>query len=191
MGRWSHGWVVGLSLTFGALGCASTQPPLKRDLETMQRESTPAQLAQRGEAFAAVGDMTRAEQYFVAALRGGGDAGALARRLIAVCVADGRYPAALEYADEYLRKHPDGADVRFAAATLRRALGDDEGARRELERVIAIRPDLADAQYALAQIERDDGNVMAADARFRAYLKIDPTGAHAEEARANLMSSVP
>lgn len=188
--RWTNVLAAAL-VAVSAVGCASTQPKLKRDLEVMRRETTPAQLVARGEAFAAVGDMTRAEQYFVAALRSGGEAGKLARRLVAVCVADGRYPAALEYADEYLRKHPVDPDLRFAAAVLRRALGDADGAYRDLKHILLAQPNFADAHYVLAQIERDRGNLKLANAEFREYLKSDPAGTYAEEVRGNLVGGKP
>ncbi len=191
MERWSKVLVVALVAMSTAAGCAPAQPKLKRDLEVMRRESTPAQLVARGEAFAAVGDMTRAEQYFVAALRSGGEAGKLTRRLVAVCVADGRYPAALEYADEFLRKHPVDPDIRFAAAVLRRALGDADGAYRDLKHILLAQPNFADAHYVLAQIERDRGNPKLANAEFREYLKSDPAGAYAEEVRGNLLGGKP
>lgn len=174
-----------------SVGCAPPQPKMQRDLEEMRRETNPKALADRGDAFASLGDMTRAEQYFVAAVREGGDAAALTRRLVAVCVADGRYPAALEYATEHLRKHPGSVDVRFAAATLYKALGDADFARKELARVLGTAPDFADAHYALAQLDREAGDPMAADASYRSYLRIEPTGPHADEARNNLMRSVP
>lgn len=180
-----------VALFASVVGCAPSQPKLAHDVDAMKRESSPNALTARGEAFASVGDMTRAEQYFAAALREGGDPERLTRKLVAVCVADGRYPSALEHANEYLRKHPGGTDVRFAAATLKRALGDQEGAKSELTRVLRVTPEFADAHYALAQIEHDEGNVMGADAEFRAYLQIAPGGDHADEARSNLMGTVP
>ena len=167
-------------------GCAPAESKLDRGIETMQRESTPSALSSRGEAFAALGDMTRAEQYFVAALKAGGEPGALVRRLVAVCVADGRYPVAIEYAEDYLRNHPRDVDVRYVTATMRAALGDASGAKDELRVVLAAKPNLADAHYALAQIAKNEGDVMRADAEFRHYLRLDPAGRHAEVARENL-----
>jgi len=184
-------WAALAMSVAGATGCASQRQDMHRGLETMRRESTPSELEARGEAFAALGDMTRAEQYFVAALKAGGEPGALVRRLVAVCVADGRYPVALEYAEDYLRNHPNDADVRYVTATVRAALGDVEGARQSLRSVLASRPELVDAHYALAIIERDGGDAMAADEQFRHYLRLSPNGPRAEVARANLMQSVP
>lgn len=174
-----------------SFGCAAPQSRMQKGIEAMQAESAPDQLAARGDSFAAVGDMTRAEQYFVAALRSGGEPARLVRRLIAVCVADGRYPVALDYADEHLRKHPADVDVRYAAATLRVAIGDEKRAREELERVLAARPAFGDAHYALALLDKDKGDAVAADARFRAYLAASPEGEHAEIAHANLLRTIP
>ncbi len=174
-----------------ATGCADRQMSADRGAEEMRRASRPAELSARGEAFARIGDMTRAEQYFAAALKAGGDAAPLVRRLMAVCVADGRYPVALEYAEDYLRNRPTDVDVRYASGTVRAAIGDLAGARSALRSVIAAKPGLADPHYALAQIERGDGNVMGADAEFREYLRLAPDGPRAEVARANLMRAVP
>lgn len=188
--KWS-GVAVALVGAAGLFGCASPQSKMQQGVAIMRAESAPDQLAARGDTFAAVGDMTRAEQYFVAALRAGGEPARLVRRLIAVCVADGRYPVALEYADEHLRKHPSDIDVRYAAATLRIAGGDEQRARRELTLVLAARPKFAEAHYVLAQLDQGNGDVMSADAEFRAYLASAPEGEHAEIARANLMRTVP
>lgn len=170
----------------GAMGCAPAESKLDRGVEAMRRESNPTALSSRGEAFAALGDMTRAEQYFVAALKAGGEPGALVRRLIAVCVADGRYPVAIEYAEEYLRNHPRDVDVRYVMATVRAALGDASTAKEELRVVLAAKPNLADAHFALAQIARTEGDVVEADAELRHYLRLEPSGRHAEVAQETL-----
>lgn len=187
---WSGRWVVVTAL-LSLTACAGPRSRARTASEDVREESTPGELVRRGEAFAALGDMTRAEQYFVAALKAGGDAGALVRRLVAVCVADGRYPVALEYAEEHLRNHPTDVAVRHAAATVRAALGDVGGARVELRAVLGSRPDIADAHYALAILAKGEGDVMGADASFREYLRLAPNGPRAEVARANLMQTVP
>jgi tetratricopeptide (TPR) repeat protein len=187
----TSGVAVALVWAAGSFGCAAPQSKMQEGVAIMQAESAPDQLAGRGDSFAAVGDMTRAEQYFVAALRSGGDPARLVRRLIAVCVADSRYPVALEYADDYLRKHPGDIDVRYAAATLRIAIGDEARARQDLGLVLAAKPAFGEAHYVLALLDKGNGDVMAADTQFRAYLASAPDGEHAEIARANLMRAVP
>ncbi len=173
------------------MGCGVPHSKMQESVDSIRAESAPDQLAGRGDLFALAGDMTRAEQYFVAALHSGGEPARLVRRLIAVCVADGRYPVALEYADEHLRKHPSDIDVRYAAATLRIAIGDEARARRDLAAVLSVKPAFSEAHYVLALLDKGNGDAMSADAQFRAYLALGPAGEHAEIARANLMRTVP
>jgi tetratricopeptide (TPR) repeat protein len=176
------------------VGCAAPtrQQKVTQDVESVRREATPERLQSRGEASEAVGDLTRAEQYYVAALKGGGDERALTRRLLVVCAADGRYPAAANYGEDYLRRHPDDTEMRFAVATMQIALGDVDSARVGLERVVAERPDLTDAHYALATVLRDKGDAaLQADAQLREYLRQSPRGQYAETARAALLKAVP
>jgi len=189
--RWVEIGIVSVACTAGAFGCSAPTSRVERGIETMQRESTPGKLGAHGDAAAALGDMTRAEQYYMAALQAGGDKARLVRRLVAVCVVDGRYPVALEYAEHYLQDHPGDIDVRYVTATLRLATGDDKRAMDELALVAKARPQFGDVHYALAMIHRRRGDVMAADSSFRAYLTIAPEGAHAEVARENLMRTVP
>ena len=177
-----------------ASACASQthEQRVAKDLETVRRETTPDRLQRRGEAAAALGDLTRAEQYFVAALKSGGDDRELTRRLLVVCSSDGRYPAAAVYGEEYLRKHPGDTEVRFALATVHLALGELQSAREELERVVSERPDLAEAHYALATILREEGEQLAdADRHLREYIRLSPNGQYVEAARASLLKSVP
>src|ERR1043165_3527417 len=110
-----------LVLSLGLAGCAAQH---KRAPDQANLETNPKELFARGQPSAAAGDMTRAEQYFVAALRAGGDEGVITRRRLGVCAADQRSPVALHYADTYLRHHPDDTELRFARASLYAATGD-------------------------------------------------------------------
>jgi Flp pilus assembly protein TadD len=106
-------------------------------------------------------------------------------------VRDKQYRAASLAAENHLRKHPADVSLRFVAGTLHASLGDAVSARRDFEEVIAREPSNAEAHYALAVSLRDDkGDLVAADEHFRHYLKLSPDGAHAEEARGLLLSSV-
>jgi tetratricopeptide (TPR) repeat protein len=176
-----------------AIGCAEqTQAAKVRDdIATIKKETTAERLRQRGEASAAVGDMTRAEQYYVAALRAGGDERDLTKRLLIVCVSDGRFPVALEYSDAYLQRHPNDSEVRFAAASIYAAVGDHYHARVGLERVLQDHPDLAEAHYALGSVLREEADLVNADVHFREYLRLQPNGEYAEATRASLLKSVP
>ena len=95
--------------------------------------------------------MTRAEQYFSAALAGGGDDDAIVPILIVkVCVRDGRYELAIEYAEPYAQKHPSDMRVRYLLGTLYDGIGAFDRARAELESVIATKPNDAEPHWALA-----------------------------------------
>jgi tetratricopeptide (TPR) repeat protein len=179
------------SLAFSA--CATTREARRqRDEEALKKDSDPKQLAVYGEVSAAAGDMTRAEQYLVAALKAGGDEKAIVPRLLAVCIADQRYPGALDYAETYLRRHPSDTDVRFVAASIYAAVGDTARAREGFERVVAERPNLAEAHYGLATVLRQVGSEpVTADRHYREYLRLQPDGAYAEAARDHLLKSVP
>jgi tetratricopeptide (TPR) repeat protein len=184
---------LALALTFaGALGCAKTpQERAKHDTDIIRRESTPERLQARGEAAAMAGDLTRAEQYFVAAMKAGGDERTLTTRLLVVCVTDSRYPAAATYGEEYLHRHPKDPEIRFAVSTVYIGLGDLPRARDGLREVVEERPDMADAHYALASVLRDSGeSLLDADKELREYIRLSPEGQYAEAARASLLKSV-
>jgi hypothetical protein len=62
--------LLGLSALATACGGAAAE---RREREAAAQEASAPELFRRGEASASVGDLTRAEQYFVAALKSGGD----------------------------------------------------------------------------------------------------------------------
>jgi tetratricopeptide (TPR) repeat protein len=160
--------------------------------EELRKQSSAAELQRRGEVCARLGDLTRAEQYLIAALKAGGDEKQLTERLLVVCVADQRYPAAVEYAEQYLHRHPDDDDIKFATATLHVALGDMERARKLLEQVLRSRPDWPEAHYALASVLREQGEARElADVHDLAYLKQRPQGALSAAARARIAERMP
>lgn len=168
-------------------GCASSALTQQRERAALQKESTAHVLIEHGDAAAAIGDMTRAEQYFVAALKAGGEESRIVRRLLVVCVADQRYPAAAEYAEQYLRRHPLDVDLRFATASIQIAVGDTARARELLDAVLRERPNWAEAHYALAGLMRSQGEPLAlADLHDLQYLKLEPHGPLADTARARL-----
>ncbi len=180
-------------LALGALmGCASTPgSTVKARMETINKEDTPEKLLDRGKAFASMGDATRAEEYFAAAIAKGGNEERIEPLLLSVCATNGRYRVAIEYAEQYLAKHPSDVRVRFLLGALYEAVGDGAAARSNLELVLDARPDDADAHYALAVLLRDqERDPVAADPHFREYLRLSPRGPHAEEAQASLLKSV-
>jgi len=169
------------------LGGCSINPgqSIRADAEMVRRESTWEVLQARGDTFGAVGDTTRAEQYYAAALTAGGNAATLVRRLIRVCVRDQRYRAAFVYADDYLRRHPTDHAVRFAHATIASAIGDTELAHTELTQLTRATPNDPEVHFALAVLLRDDfADLPQARRHFSRYLALAPQGVNASQARA-------
>ncbi len=181
--------VVVATITLGALGCspAGSPPDKATVVTTFQKEQAPDKLFAEGKALAALGDSVRAEQYLAAALVGGGDDKAITPLLVQVCVNDGRLRSAIEYAEPYVRKHPDDVRARYLLGTLYGGIGAFDRARAEYEAVIAAKPDTPEPHWALALLLRDDLNDQPnATIHFREYLRLAPTGAHADEARASI-----
>lgn len=175
-----------------AVGCASApEQRLQSDVHAFQNEQEPAKLTARGRAFAAMGDTTRAREYFDAALQAGGDDAELTPLLLGVCVRDGRYRLAIDYAERYVRKHPRDERMRFVLGTLHAGIGEPSAAQAELARVVTTSPQNSDAHYALAVLLRDQQNdLLGADRHFRAYLELKPNGEHSEEAKSSLLQAV-
>jgi tetratricopeptide (TPR) repeat protein len=173
-----------------ACGGAAPQPEFAGG-EVAARPETEL-LMRHARAFAANRDYTRAEQYLNLALQSGRSEIEVTPLLIDVCVKDQRYRAALQYAQEHLRRHPRAYRLRFVEGTLLAALGEVARAREALERVLSVSPKHADAHYSLAVLLRDDlGNHLDADRHFRFYLELSPAGSHAEEARQSLLEAMP
>lgn len=181
------------SFVLGGAGCAHTPAEkAELDLATMRSEHSKENLADRGKAFAAVGDLTRAEEYLAAALDQGGNPREILPLLLDVCVRGGRYRSAIQHAENHLRRNPHDYATRLVVGTLYAALGEDKDAKAALNQVVEARPNDAQAHYVLAVLARDNENdVISADRHFREYLRIEPNGAHAEEARAALLKRMP
>lgn len=173
-------------------GCATTAgDTIRTNAAMVKAESTPDKLLERGDAYASVNDMTRAEQYYAASLAAQGNPALLVRRLIRACVSDQRYRVAIDYAENYLRKAPTDNEVRFALATMQGAIGDAPSARDNFEKVLRQTPNDADAHFAVGLLLRDGlKDPFAADKHFRDYLRISPGGPNAEQAKTSLLKTV-
>lgn len=183
--------IFSLALCAASSACASAAAERRQEEAAVQQESTAAELLKKGEASVSVGDTTRAEQYYVSALKAGADPHLIVSKLLLVCVADQRFPAAIEYAEQYLYRRPNDLDIAFAAASLHAAVGEAPRARELLERVLRDYPNSAEAHYALASVLRKEGDALdLADQHDLAYLKLSPTGPFAETARARLNREV-
>jgi tetratricopeptide (TPR) repeat protein len=185
-----------LVVTIGALvlvGCAPARPAgdVRSNLNVIRRETSEDKLLERGAAFAAVGDLTRAEQYLAAALDAGGDAEKILPLLLRVCVEAEKYRVAADYARDYLRRKPDNVALRMLLGSLEAAIGNRQAAREEMRWVIERQPSNADAHFELALLLRDDNiDLEEANLHFREYLRLTPTGSRAPEARAALLKGV-
>jgi tetratricopeptide (TPR) repeat protein len=186
-------WPIAVAILALAAGCASgSRGAVRTNADVMREERTADKLYERGRAFAAVGDHTRAEQYLSMALDAGGDPAVIMPLLLRACIQGERYLVALEYARDDLRRNPDDTHLRFVVASLDIAVGDEKGAASELRAMLATDPDDAEAHYVLASLVRDArGDPDEANQHFREYLRLSPDGAHASAARASLVKEVP
>lgn len=185
---------VALAIALGTAACGSARSgdEVRANVATFERDQRPDRLVELGKAFAQVGDLTRAEQYFSAALDAGADSFVVTPMLLKVCIGDGRYRAALEYGEAHLRKHPGDSRTRFVVATVYSAIGEADKAKAHLERVVLERPAEAEAHFALGVLMRESfKDPVEADRHFRDYLRLQPGGSHAEEAQASLLRSLP
>ena len=174
------------------VGCGRQGPEVKSQIEVVQRENTWQKLFERGRAFAQVGDQTRAEQYLSAALDAGGDGRKILPMLMSVCVEAKKYRVAIDYGDEYLKKEPGDVRLRHLLGTLHLVMGETPQAKECFEEVLRRDTAMPETHYALAVLLRDqERNLVGADKHFRDYLRLSPAGAHAPEARASLLKSVP
>jgi tetratricopeptide (TPR) repeat protein len=159
-------------------------------------EATPgpsvAELLDRGRGFAAVGDLTRAEQYFSAALEAGADPKRTVPLLVHVCVEAKRYRVASDYVQQELRRDPEDASLRLLHGLLEASVGNRAVALHEYKLVLDGRPDDSESHYAMAVLLRDGlDDAVGASEHFRAYLRLSPDGVHAGEARASLLEGRP
>lgn len=180
-------WLVGC----GAPAQSPQAESIKADVATYNREHTADKLVDRGKGFAAMGDYLRAEEYLADAMSQGADPKKIMPLLLEVCIREGRYRLAAQYAKDYLVAHPNDVRVRLVLASLYSATADYKLAKSEFERVLYTRPNDAQAHYALAVLLRDaEQDVVGADQHFREYLRLDPKGQHVEEARSSVLHRV-
>jgi tetratricopeptide (TPR) repeat protein len=182
---------VGIVSLIVVAGCAQRSgSTLRSSVEVMREERTADKLLERGRAFVAIGDNTRAEQYLSAALDAGGPPAVILPLLVRVCVDGDRYRVALDYARSYLDTDPNNAPLRRVAASIESALGQREDALRDLRELCRADPDDAELHFELASIAKTD-DPEEADLHFREYLRLAPGGEHARQAEMGLLKVVP
>lgn len=89
-------------------------------------------------------------------------------------VGEGRLQLALRAFEAELLAKPDVVAARLELATLRRRLGDIEGARRELELARGILPESPEIMENLALLEFSAGRLDEAEKRLNEALALDP-----------------
>jgi tetratricopeptide (TPR) repeat protein len=186
-------YVAWLAAALASVACArNPEAEVRSSLEAAEQARRPERALARARAFASVGDLMRAEQYLKLALDAGADSSEVTPLLVEVCTRDQRFLDAIQHIEHHLRHHPDDARLRYVLASLEAAVGNQERARAEYERVLAREPNNAEVHYALAVLLRDGvANLEQADSHFRAYLRLRPGGNHAEESRAALLTELP
>lgn len=180
-----------LAVTLALLaGCAApaNQPPLAAARAPLKDAGL---LSERGDAFSEVGDFTRAEQYYGAAIAAGANPAVILPRLLRACLGAGDLRLAADYAETELSRAPDNARLRFLVGALHAKVGDGVSARTHLVRAATELPRDAEVQFSVAAFFRDDmKDRVASDPFFREYLKLEPAGRHAVEAKNSLMETV-
>ena len=174
--------------------CTPKAPESKvaRDIKIVREENKPERLFEKAKAFHQIGDLTRAEQYYAAALEQGYPEAKVLPLLLHVCIESSRFQVAIEYAEPALKKNPRDYRLRTVVASLYSAIGYHTRARTYYETALEDEPNDATAHYALAVLLRDEfKDVVSADKHFREYLRVAPEGPHAQEAKGSLLKEVP
>lgn len=190
MQRIFSAFVIVTALSAVGCGAAALNGPTKANAGASPLKD-PAILVERGEAFAANGDFTRAQQYYAAAIAAGGKSSAILPQLLKACIAAGDLRLAAEYAETALARNPDDAHLRFLTGALQAQIGNRPGARKHLVQAAKELEKDPNVQFSVATFFRDDvQDRIEADPYFRDYLRLAPKGEHAAEARGSLMERV-
>jgi tetratricopeptide (TPR) repeat protein len=184
--------VLCISSVLVPLSLMACSAPAQKPAETARAQLKDTRLlVERGRAYSEVGDYTRAEQYFGAALSAGAKPEIVLPHLLEACVQSGHLRLASEYAEQQLARDPGNPHLRFLAGAIHAQLGNRASARGHLQQAAAELPNDANVQFSVATFFRDDlHDRVEADPYFRTYLSLAPTGEHANEARASLMERV-
>jgi tetratricopeptide (TPR) repeat protein len=180
-----------LVTALSAVGCGTAANGATTKNAATSPLKDPTMLIEQGEAFAANGDFTRAQQYYAAAIAAGGKSKQILPQLLKACIAAGDLRLATEYAETALSRNPDDAHLRFLTGALQAQVGNRPGARDHLVQAASELKTDASVQFSVATFFRDDmQDRIEADPYFREYLRLAPTGEHAAEARGSVMERV-
>ncbi len=181
--------LLSLLLAGGALACGPPPSPSGAGAGDPQDpvDALPvAQLVERGRRFTAVGDLTRASQYYEAALQRGAEPREVEPALVEVLVRQGRLGHARQRAERHVRRYPDAWRMRVVLATILEAQGEPERAIDQLRRALRTAPDAPLPHFLLGTLlargDRTD-RLEEARAALQRYLALAPDGRHAGEVR--------
>lgn len=167
----------------GLAGCGGSTPA--PDAPASVQQQKPQVWVERGRQALERGDFSRSEQYLKMALDSGVPSEQVVPLLVRAMLSASRLRGALVYAEPYLESHPDEHALRYLVATLRLALGQEQAALRQLDRLTANAPQFAEAQY-LRGIIHSPSRPQRAQQAFASYLEIEPQGARAVEVAGRL-----
>ncbi len=181
--RCEHLHVLVATLSIIALvGCQHAVREETRDARELATLVSSEDLFALGIHHARLGDVHRAEQYLQAARQRGHDESEAVAWLVRVCIAGGRYHAALLHAESYLRDHPRHWPLRLVVASIHEALGNIRDAISELEAIVDLEPSSALAHYRLGMLyQTERANNDRVEHHLREYLRLAPSGAHEVE----------
>jgi len=89
--------------------------------------------------------------------------------------------------EEAISREPKSATYRVERTSIRRAAGDERGAREDVDKAIAIEPRNVAALTARGTIRAEGGEFKGAMADIDAVLEVDPTNAVAREVRGQVL----
>lgn len=182
--RLSSFLIIGL-LAAGS-GCAPSVTPSAVARSPVPANDSAEGLVRQGHDAERRGDSVRAEQYWSLALKAGASPQDVLPALLRVCVAGSRLRAATNYAEPYLRNHPEAKELRYLVATLHVSLGQERAARLHLEKLLKEDATFSDAHYLLGILDQASEDQESALLHFRQYLALARHGEHAPEVRSRI-----
>lgn len=166
-------------------GCASQTHPQAKITRPDPLVSANGQLLyQQALHYMEHSDWNRAEQYLLASQTHGMSEERVTPKLVDVCIKASRYRAALQYAEQFVQRHPDRPSMVLLMATLQMAVGELMRAKSGFEHLLILEPDNADGHYLYATLLRDRlAETKEASKHYSKYVQLSPDGEHAAESR--------
>jgi tetratricopeptide (TPR) repeat protein len=182
--RFSSFFIIGFLA--GGSACAPSVTPAAFARPPLPARDSAEGLLRQGNDAERHGDSVRAEQYWSLALNAGASHQEVLPALLRVCIAGSRLRAAVNYAEPYLRNHPEAKELRYLVATLHVSLGQERPARLHLEKLLKEDTTFSDAHYLLGILDQASEDPEAALLHYRQYLALARHGEHAPEVRTRI-----